>query len=68
MTSDTDRNKVFIDNIDQGYVAFNRRFTYLGFIITRIGKVNGILHSLNNLWKNKGLSVSMQKQFYIATA
>ena len=74
----TDRDKVFIDNTDQGYVTFNRRFTYLGSIITddledsteihaRIGKANGILNGLNNLWRSKGLSVNMKKQFYIAT-
>jgi hypothetical protein len=50
--SDIDRNKVFIDSIYQGYVTFNRRFTYLGTIIsndledsaeihTRIGKAYG---------------------------
>jgi hypothetical protein len=76
--SSTDRDKVLVDNTDQGYVTFNRRFTYLGSIITddledsaeihaRIGKANGILHGLNNLWRSKGLSVSMKKQFYIAT-
>jgi hypothetical protein len=76
--SDTDRDKIFDDETDQGYVTFNRRFTYLGSIITddledsaeihsRIGKANGILHSLNNLWRNKGLYVRMKKQFYIAT-
>jgi hypothetical protein len=75
--SDTDRDKVFVDNADQGYVMFNRRFTYLGSIITndledsaeihaKIGKANGILHILNNLWKSKGILVSMKKQFYIA--
>jgi hypothetical protein len=59
-------------------VTFNRRFTYLGSFITddledsaeihaRIGKANRILHSLNNLWRSKGLSVRMKKQFYIAT-
>jgi hypothetical protein len=43
-------------------MTFNRRFTYLGSIITddledsaeihaSIGKANGILHSLNNLWQ-----------------
>jgi hypothetical protein len=74
----TDKDKVFIDNTDQGYVTFNRRFTYLGSIITEdlgdsdeihacLGKANGILHGLNNLWRSKGLSVSMKKQFYIAT-
>jgi hypothetical protein len=78
MASDTDRSKVFIENTYQGYVTFNRRFTYLGSIITndledraeihsRIEKENGILNSLNNLWRSKGLSVSMKKQFYIAT-
>jgi hypothetical protein len=63
----------------QGYVTFNRRFTYLGSMITddlkdsaeicsRIGKVNGsILHGLNNMWRSKGLYVSMKKQFYITT-
>jgi hypothetical protein len=77
--SDADRSKVLVENTDQGYVTFNRRFTYLGSIITndledgaeihaRIGKANdGILNSLNNLWRSKGLSVSMKKQFYIAT-
>jgi hypothetical protein len=29
-----DRDKVLINNTDQGYVTFNRRFTYLGSIIT----------------------------------
>jgi hypothetical protein len=78
MASDTDRSKVFIENTYQGYVTFNRRFTYLGSIITndledraeihsRIEKENGILNSLNNLWRSKGLSVSMKKEFYIAT-
>jgi hypothetical protein len=32
--SDTDRDKIFVDGTDQGYVMFNRRFTYLGSIIT----------------------------------
>jgi hypothetical protein len=74
-----DRSKVFVDNMDQGYVTFNRKFTYLGSIITedldddaeisaRIGKANGILHtSLNNLWRSKGLSLNMKNQFFIAT-
>jgi exonuclease III len=76
--TETDRSKVFVDNTDQGYVTFNRKFTYLGSIITedlddgaeiaaRIGKANGILHSLNNLWRSKGLSLNMKKQFFIAT-
>jgi hypothetical protein len=70
--SDADRSKEFVENIDQGYVTFNRGFTYLGSIITndlkdgaeihaRIGNVNGILNGLNTLWRSKGLSVSMQK-------
>jgi hypothetical protein len=70
--SDTFRDKIFVDRTDQGYVTFNRRFTYLGSLITndledsaeihaRIGKTNGILHSLNNLWRSKGLSVRMKK-------
>jgi hypothetical protein len=76
--SEADRNKIFVENTDQGYVTFNRRFTYLGSIITndledsaeihaRIGKANGILHGLNSLRRSKGLSVSMKKQFYIVT-
>jgi hypothetical protein len=76
--SDTDKDKVFVENTDQGYIMFNRRFTYLRSIITkdledsaeihaRLGKANGILHGLNNLWRIKGLSVWMKKQFYIAT-
>jgi hypothetical protein len=59
-------------------MTFNRRFTYIGSIITddledsaeihsRIGKANGILQELNNLWRSKELSVKMKKQFYIAT-
>jgi hypothetical protein len=67
ITSEADRKKIFLfDNTDQGSLTFNRKFTYLGSIITndlentaeikaRIGKVNRILHSLNNLWKSKGL-------------
>jgi hypothetical protein len=66
-TSDTDRDNIFVDRTYQGYVTF-RRFTYLGSIITddledsaeihaRTGKANGILHSLNNLWRSKGLYV-----------
>jgi hypothetical protein len=57
-------------------MMFNRRFMYLGSIVTndledsaeihaRIRKENGILHGLNNLWRSKGLSVKM-KQFCIA--
>jgi adenylate cyclase class IV len=57
---------------------FNRRLTYLGSIITNdlkdstefhatIGKANRILHGLNNLWRSKGLSVKMEKQYYITT-
>jgi hypothetical protein len=76
--SDADRDKIVVDQTDQGYMTFNRRFTYLGSIITndledsaeihaRIGKANGILHSLNNLWRSKGLSVKMKKQLYVAT-
>jgi hypothetical protein len=71
---DTDRKKLFIGNTDpQGYVTFNRRFTYLGSIITkdlkgsaeihtRLGKANETLHILNNPSRSKGLSVSMKKQ------
>jgi hypothetical protein len=67
--SEADRSKIVVDRTDQGYVTFNRRFTYLGSIITddledsaeihaRIGKYyNGILHGLNNLWRSKGVSV-----------
>jgi exonuclease III len=76
--SDADRLKVVVDGTDQGYVTFNRKFTYLGSIITedlednaeinaRIGKANGILYSLNNLWRSKGLTLAMKKQFYVAT-
>jgi hypothetical protein len=32
--SDSDRDKIVIDRTDQEYVTFNRRFTYLGSIIT----------------------------------
>jgi hypothetical protein len=53
------------------------KFTYLGSIITkdledskeikaRIGKANGILNILNNLWRSKGLTLNMKNQFYIA--
>jgi hypothetical protein len=56
--TDPDRSKLIIDNMDQAYVTFNRKLTYLGSIITkdlddgaeikaRIGKANGIIHSLN---------------------
>jgi hypothetical protein len=77
--SDTDKDKVFVENTDHGYITFNRRFTYLVSIITedledgaeihaRLGKANGILHSLNNLWRSKGgMSVRMKKQFNIVT-
>jgi hypothetical protein len=76
--TDADRSKIIVDHTDQGYVTFNQKFTYLGSIITedlddgaeiraRIGKANGILHSLNNLWRSKGLSLNMKKQFFIAT-
>jgi hypothetical protein len=76
--TDADRSKVFVDNTDQGYIAFNRKFTYLGSIITKdlddsteikamIEKANGILHSLNNLWRSNGLSLNMKKHFFIAT-
>jgi hypothetical protein len=66
MEAYTDRDKVFVDNTDHGYIMFNIRFTYLGSIITDelkesaeihaiIGEVNDILlHSLNNLWRSKG--------------
>ena len=76
--TEADRSKVFVDNTDQGYITFNRKLTYLGSIITedldngaeisaRIGKANGILHSLNNPWRSKGLTLNMKKQFFIAT-
>jgi hypothetical protein len=76
--SDSDRDKIVIDRTDQGCMTCNRRLMYLGSIITydpedsakmhaRIGKANGILHSLNNLWRCKGLSVKMKKQLCIAT-
>jgi hypothetical protein len=75
---EADQSKIVVDQTDQGYVTFNRRFMYLGSIITddlkdsaeihtRIGKGNGILHGLNNLWRSKGLSVKTKKQFYIVT-
>jgi hypothetical protein len=78
ITSDADRANMVIANTDQGYVTFNRKFTYLGSIITndledstkikaRIGKANGILNSLNNLWRSKGLSLNMKQQLYVAT-
>jgi hypothetical protein len=49
--TDADRSKIIVDDTDQGYITFNRKFTYLGSIITkdlddgvqiraRIGKVN----------------------------
>jgi hypothetical protein len=28
--TDVDRSKVIIDNTDQGYITFGRKFTYLG--------------------------------------
>jgi hypothetical protein len=76
--SDADRTKILVDDTDQGYITFNKKFTYLGSIITedledtteinaRIGKANGILYSLMNLWRSKGLSLGMKKQFYVAT-
>jgi hypothetical protein len=34
VTTDADKSKMGVDNTDQGYVTFNRKFTYLGFIIT----------------------------------
>jgi hypothetical protein len=58
IASDADRAKIVVANTtDQGYVTFNRKFTYLGSIITndledstkiraRIEKANGILNSL----------------------
>jgi hypothetical protein len=72
LATDADRCKIIVDNTDQGYITFNRKFTYLGSIITkdlddgveikaRIGKANGILRSLNNLWRSKGLSLNMKK-------
>jgi hypothetical protein len=56
-------------------VTFNRKFTYLGSVITddlddsveinaRIGKANDILYSLMSLWRSKGLTVRMKKSFY----
>jgi hypothetical protein len=73
-----DRDKIIVENIDQGYVTFNQNFTYIGSIITNdlddsveinaiIGKANGILYSLVNFLRSKGLTVKMKKAFYITT-
>jgi hypothetical protein len=73
-----DRDKIIIKSTDQGYTFFNRKFTYLGSVITndlddsveinvRIGKANDIIYSLVNFWRSKGLTVKMKKAFYIVT-
>jgi hypothetical protein len=66
-----DRDKIIVKNTDHRYVTFNWKFTYLGSVITddfaRIAKANGILYSLINFWRSKGLTVKMKKLFYIAT-
>ena len=73
-----DLMKSVVDNTEQGYVTFKRKFTDSGSIISddredstefraKIGKADGILNSLNNIWRSNGLSLNMKKQFYIAT-
>jgi hypothetical protein len=68
-----------VEDTNQGYVTCNRKFTYLGSVITHdlddpaSRSVHGsarpapILHSLINFWRCKGLTVQMKKSFYIPT-
>jgi hypothetical protein len=74
-----DRDKIVIENTDQGYMTFKWKFKYLGSIITnylddsikinvRIRKANRIMYSLVNFWRSqKDLTIKMKKAFYIAT-
>jgi hypothetical protein len=71
-------DQIVVENIDQGYVTFVQKFTHLESVITndlddsvefnmRIGKANGVLYSLINLWRIKGLTIKMKNVIYIAS-